>query len=89
MANLEKAALQFEGAHFCHRDLLARLFARVPEAEVRKTIQDLMAEGEAHAQELGAHRLTGYHDELDALGEELDQAWASNPGLFARLSRKR
>lgn len=89
MANIEKAALLFEGAHFCHRDLLARLLARLPEAEVRKAIQDLLAEGEAHAEELGADRLAGYREELTAIQEELAHSRTGTPGLFARLTGAR
>lgn len=89
MTNIEKAALLFEGAHFCHRDLLARLFAKLPESEVRKAIQEMHDEGQAHAKELGADRLSGYCEELTALEEEIAHARAGALGLFARLTRPR
>jgi hypothetical protein len=46
-------------------------------------------EGQAHAKELGADRLSGYCEELTALEEEIAHARAGALGLFARLTRPR
>jgi hypothetical protein len=89
LATLEDSALEVEGALFGHRDLLARLLAQLPDSEARKTILDLIAEGEAHAEELGERRLAGYRDELNAVQEEMGHARTATPGLLARLSRSR
>lgn len=89
LASLERAALEFEGALFSHRDLLARLLAKLPDGEARKAIHDLIADGEAQADKLGAPRLAGYCDELNAVHDEMGHSKAETAGIFARLSRLR
>jgi len=89
LAYLEHAALEFEGALFSHRDLLAHLLAKLPDGEARKAIHELIAHGEAQADRLGTPRLTGYRDELKAVHDELGHSKAETTGIFARFSRPR
>lgn len=72
LSNLERAALQSEGAQFALRDIVARLLLTLPGLEVRALIEELVVASQSQAKEIGAHRLAGYRDELEALREEVE-----------------
>lgn len=65
--NLERAALEFEGAQFATRHLLAMLLSRLDRHEAEEYFRDLQCTGRKHVVELGKARLTGYLDELEAV----------------------
>ncbi|WP_324699800.1 hypothetical protein [Novosphingobium sp. RL4] len=65
--NLERAALEFEGAQFAISHILANLLSRLDRHEAEDCLRELQDMGRAHALELGEHRLTGYLDELEAM----------------------
>ncbi|WP_313434326.1 hypothetical protein [Novosphingobium sp.] len=65
--NLERAALEFEGAGFAVRHLLAHLLSRLDRDEAEECLREMQSTGRKHGLELGESRLTGYLDELDAI----------------------
>lgn len=67
VCNLERIALEFEGAQFATRHLLANLLARLDRNDAEECLRDLQRVGRAQGVELGDARLTGYLDELDAI----------------------
>jgi hypothetical protein len=67
--NLERAALEFEGAQFAIRHVLANLLSRLDRHEAEECLHELQSTGRRHGVELGERRLTGYLDELEALKE--------------------
>lgn len=72
--NLERAALEFEGAGFAVRHLLGHLLARLDRHEAEECLRDLQSTGRRSGLELGDSRLTGYLDELDAIKAASDTA---------------
>jgi hypothetical protein len=59
VADLETAALKSEGAQFAVHDLVARMLARLPEADVRNMIDDLIEHADELDGQLGVDRLVG------------------------------
>jgi hypothetical protein len=68
---IEKALLQFEGAIFCIRDVLARILIHMPPVEADTMIQRLADRAITCSDQLGTERLKGYIDELQMLRSEL------------------
>ncbi len=64
---LERAALEFEGAQFAIRHVLANLLSRLDRHDAEECLRELQSTGRRHGLELGERRLTGYLDELEAL----------------------
>lgn len=87
VVDLETAALKSEGAQFAVHDLVARMLARLPDADVRKMIEDLIEHADELDGQLGADRLVGYKDEMRSISEEIEHARQLPKGVFARLLR--
>lgn len=87
VADRETAALKSEGAQFAVHDLVARMLARLPDADVRKMIEDLTEHADELDGQLGADRLVGYKDEMRSISEESEHARQLQKGVFARLLR--
>lgn len=87
VSDLESAALKSEGAQFAVHDLVARLLARLPEADVQNMIAELIEHADELDGQLGADRLVGYKDEMRSIGEEIEHARQMPKGVFARLLR--
>lgn len=68
---IEIAFLQFEGAIFCIRDVLARILIQLPSAEADTMIQRLADRAITCSDQLGPERLKGYIDELQMLRSEI------------------
>lgn len=64
---LERAFLEFEGAQFAIRHVLANLLSRLDRHEAEECLHELQSTGRRHGVELGESRLTGYLDELEEL----------------------
>jgi hypothetical protein len=67
VSNLERVVLEFEGAQFATRHLLAALLSRLDSHEAEECLRELQRTGREHGIELGETRLTGYLDELAAV----------------------
>ena len=65
--DLERAALEFEGAQFATRHLLSMLLSKLDRHEAEEWLWKLQCTGPKHDVELGEARLTGYLDELEAV----------------------
>ncbi|TCU51429.1 hypothetical protein EDF58_1244 [Novosphingobium sp. PhB57] len=63
--NLERAALEFEGAQFAIRHILANLLSRLDRHDAEECLRELQFTGRGHGIELGDARLKGYLSELD------------------------
>lgn len=63
--NLERAALEFEGAQFAMRHILANLLSRLDRQEAEECLRELQHTGRANGIELGDSRLRGYLSELE------------------------
>lgn len=87
VADLESAALKAEGAQFAVHDLVARMLARLPEADVRRMIDELIEHADELDGQLGANRLEGYKDEMRSISEEIEHSRQLPKGVFARLLR--
>jgi hypothetical protein len=87
VADLATAALKSEGAQFAVHDLVARMLARLPEADVRNMVDDLIEHADELDGHLGADRLVGYKDEMRSISEEIEHARLLPKGVFARLLR--
>lgn len=70
---INKALLQFEGAIFCLRDILARLIVHTPGVQAETMIQLLSDRAHIFSGQLGPDRLTGYIDELQMLLTEIGE----------------
>lgn len=87
VADLETAALKSEGAQFAVHDLVARMLARLPDADVCKMIEDLIEHADELDGQLGAERLVGYKDEMRSISEEIEHDRQLPKSVFARLLR--
>jgi hypothetical protein len=63
------------------------MLARLPEADVRNMIDDLIGHADELDGQLGADRLVGYKDEMRSISEEIEHARQLPKGVFARLLR--
>ncbi|GFE76595.1 hypothetical protein [Novosphingobium sp. TCA1] len=70
---IEKALLQFEGAIFCMRDIVAQVLVQTPGVHADTMIQQLADRAHMFAEQLGPERLTGYIDELQMFRTEIGE----------------